>query len=100
MCYGGLSSQYLPPDNCSECLQCSAYSYYVCCYVCIVAAYSHMILYVTGFAKTDRIVTTAEIQFIVQHCSYTQPLSRHTNYKAIDGQVCFHRQPFANSVKP
>ena len=50
--------------------------------------------YVTGFAKTDRIVTTVEIQFnIVATFS-------HSNYEAIDGQVCFHRQSFADPVKP
>ena len=55
----------------------------------------------TGFAKTDRIVTTAEIQFNVQHCCYTLLLSRHANYEAIDGQVCcFHRQSFVDPVKP
>ena len=54
----------------------------------------------TGFVKTDQIVTTVEIQFIVLHCSYIHPLSRHTNYKAIDGQICFHRRSFADPVKP
>ena len=57
-------------------------------------------LFVTGFVKTNRIITTVEIQFIVLHCSYIQPLSRHTNYKATDGQVCFHRRSFADPVKP
>ena len=56
--------------------------------------------YVTRFPKTDRIVTTAEFQFNVQHCSYILPLSRHTNYEAIDGQVCFHRRSFADPIKP
>ena len=27
-------------------------------------------------------------------------MSKHTNYEAIDGQVCFHRQSFADPVKP
>ena len=31
---------------------------------------------------------------------YILPLSRHTNYEAIDGQVCFHRRSFADPVKP
>ena len=32
--------------------------------------------------------------------SYILPLSRHTNYEVIDGQVCFHRWSFADPVKP
>ena len=40
--------------------------------------------------KTGRIVTTVDIL----------PLSRHTNYEAIDDQVCFHGQSFARPVKP
>ena len=35
-----------------------------------------------------------------RNCSYIFPLSRHTKYEAIDGQVCFHRQFFADPVKP
>lgn len=57
-------------------------------------------LYITGFAKTNRTVPTTEIQFNAYHCSYTQPLSRHTSYKAVDGQVYFHRWPFFDHVKP
>ena len=32
--------------------------------------------------------------------TYILPLSRYTNYEAIDSQVCFQRRSFANPVKP
>ena len=41
--------------------------------MCIHSTY----YYVTGFAKTDRIVTRTdhEIKFIALHCCYTHPLA-------------------------
>ena len=46
-CYGGLSSQYLPPDNCSECLQCNVM--YVATYVLLLHIFMYMSYYMSAY---------------------------------------------------
>ena len=57
-------------------------------------------LYVTGTGKTSLIRTSTVIQFLSISERYTHALPRNTKYLAIDGQVCFYRQLFADAVKP
>ena len=52
------------------------------------------VTYVTGFAKTQHNVARTEIHFIAWHESHTLALSRHTDDRTKDNQVCFHRQHF------
>ena len=54
----------------------------------------------TGFVKTDPNHTKTEIRFIAEHQTFTLVLPRNTKHMAIDGQVCFHKQPFSIPVKP
>ena len=56
--------------------------------------------FVTGFAKTRHNSAWTEIHFIAWHESHTLGLSRHTNDRAKDNQVCFHRQHFSDPVNP
>ena len=41
-----------------------------------------------------------EIRFTAGHLTYTLALPRNTKHMVIDGQVCFHRRLFANTLKP
>ena len=50
--------------------------------------------------ESGKIHTSTEIQFLSISERYTHALSRNTKYLAIDGQVCFYRQLFADAVKP
>ena len=52
-------------------------------------------LYVTGFVKIDPNHARTEIHFIAEHYSFTITLTRNAKHMAKDGQVCFHRRPFA-----
>ena len=63
-------------------------------------AFEDLVAYVTGFAKTRHSVTRTDIHFIAWHKSHTLALSRHTDDKAKDNQVCFHRQHFSDPVNP
>ena len=54
-------------------------------------------IYVTGFVKNDPNHTKSKIHFIAEHLTFTL---RSTKHMAIDGQVCFHIQPFAIPIKP
>ena len=56
------------------------------------------VYYVTGFAKTRHNSAWTEIHFIAWHESHTLGLSRHTDDRAKDNQVCFHRQHFSDPV--
>ena len=53
-------------------------------------------MYVIGFAETIPNHTRTEIQFDAEKKNYIPVLSRRIKHMAIDGQVCFHRQPFSN----
>ena len=55
-------------------------------------------LYVTWFAKTQNNPTRTEIQIMAWHESHTPALSRHTNGRATNSQVCFHRHHFCDPV--
>ena len=57
-------------------------------------------VYVTEFAKTQHNPARTEIHFIALHESHTLALSRHTNDRAKDSQICFHRQHFSDPVNP
>ena len=41
-CYGGLSSQYLPLNNCSECLQCIKYYMRICICVLLLHVFTNI----------------------------------------------------------
>jgi len=55
---------------------------------------------VTGFGKTGHVRTRIEIHFIACYNSHTQALSRHSGTTAIDKEVYFYRQLFADPIKP
>ena len=55
-------------------------------------------IYVTEFSKTRHNDAITEIQFTAKHESHTLALPRHTNDRAKDTQVCFHRQHFSDPV--
>ena len=55
---------------------------------------------IQAFGKARLIHTSTEIQFLSIGERCTHALTRNTKYLAIDGQVCFYRQLFANAVKP
>ena len=59
-----------------------------------------MIYYVTGLTKTVPNGTRIEIPFIAWHESWTLAPHRYTTHRAVDCQVCFYRQSFADPVKP
>ena len=52
----------------------------------------------TGFAKTHHNPARTEFHIIAWHESHTLALSRHTNDRAKDNQVCFHKQHFSDPV--
>ena len=54
----------------------------------------------TGFTKTDQIVTRTEIHMKAYYDTLMHALSSGINYVAIESQICFHRWLFANPVKP
>ena len=59
-----------------------------------------IIIYVTVFWKTDRMVTNTEIHFLPVDECHTHTLSRDTVHLRIDGQVCFCRRLFCDAVEP
>ena len=71
----------------------------ILCYT-IHNIYIYIYIYVTGSGKTGLIHTSTEIQFLSTSERYTHALPRNTKHLAIDGQVCFYRQLFADAVKP
>ena len=54
----------------------------------------------TEFAKTDLMGTNTEISFFPVDESHTHALSRNTKHLRLDGQVCFFRWLFSDTVKP
>ena len=54
----------------------------------------------TVFWKTDLMVTIIEIDFLPVDESHTYALSRDTMYLRLDGQVCFYRQLFCDTINP
>jgi len=57
--------------------------------------------YLTGFGKTVPASIRIEIHFIAYYNSHTQALSRHSDTIARDNKkVCFHKQLFADPIKP
>ena len=54
----------------------------------------------TKFVKTNLMATNTEIHFLPVGESYTHALPRDTKHLRIDGQVCFFRWLFSDSVKP
>ena len=60
----------------------------------------YVCMYVTGFAKTDLIVTNNEIHLLSLDKSHTHALSKDTKHLRLDGQVCFYRQLYSDAVKP
>ena len=55
--------------------------------------------YVTGYAKTDLIITNTGNHLSVDE-SHTHALSKDTKHLRLDGQVCFYRRLFSDTVKP
>ena len=55
-----------------------------------------MYTYMTEFAKTIPNGTRIEILFMKARLA----LHKYTTHRAMDGQVCFYRQSFADRVKP
>ena len=55
-------------------------------------------LYVTGFWKTDQIVTLGQFHFIGQTNGHTRTLCIHSVSIRLDWLVCFSRATFANPV--
>ena len=53
---------------------------------------------VTWFAKTHNNPAKTKIQIMAWHESHTPALSRHTNGRAINSQVCSHRHHFCDPV--
>ena len=60
--------------------------------------WSWQTLYVTGFWKTDRIVTLGLFHFIGPANGYTCTLHIHSAVTRLDGLVCFSRASFANPI--
>ena len=58
------------------------------------------IINVTEFAKTNLMGTNTEIHFLPVDESHTHALSRGTKHLRLDGQVCFFRRLFSDTVKP
>ena len=56
----------------------------------------YMYTYMTEFAKTIPNGTRIEILFMKARLA----LHKYTTHRAMDGQVCFYRQSFADRVKP
>ena len=54
-------------------------------------------LFVTGFGKIS--TYTQKLKFIIMIYSHTQALSKHSNKIAINKQICFYEQLFADPVK-
>ena len=52
----------------------------------------------TWFAKIRNNPARTEIQIMAWHESHTPALSRHTNGRATNSQVCFHRHHFCDPV--
>ena len=67
-----------------------------------ICGYSQLMLHtnVTGFTKTNHNFTRTETQIMPWYKWFTYALSTNINCMAIDSQVCFHRQLFADPVKP
>ena len=59
---------------------------------------SWIALFVTWFAKTRNNPARTEIQIMAWHESHTPALSRHTNGRATDRRVCFHRHHFCDPI--
>ena len=57
-------------------------------------------IYVTEFAKTYLMGTNTEIHFLPVDESHTHALSRDIKHLRLDGQVCFFRRLFSDTVKP
>ena len=55
---------------------------------------------VTKSGKTGLIATITNIHFLCARQSYTHALPKNIKYLIMYGHVCFHRQLFANAVKP
>ena len=54
----------------------------------------------TGSGKTGLITTITNIHFLLVRESCTHALPRNTKYLIMDGQVCFYRRLFTDTVKP
>ena len=53
----------------------------------------------TGFAKTNLMGTNTQIHFLSVDESHTHALSKDTKHLRLDGQVCFYRWLFSDTVK-
>ena len=76
---------------------------YVAMYACVCISCTYIYVYnynVTVFWETDLMVTNTEIHFLPVDESHIHALSRDTKHLRIDGQVCFYRQLFLDTVKP
>ena len=66
-----------------------------------IHAYMHTYMhtfFVTEFAKTDLMGTNTEIHFLPVDESHTHALPRDTKHLRLDGQVCFFRRLFSDTV--
>ena len=54
----------------------------------------------TGFTKTNHIITRTEIQIMPRYYWFAHALSTNIICVAIDSQVCFHKWLFTDPVKP
>ena len=70
----------------------------ICSHFSPIASYLYMI-FVTGYWKTDRIVTIGLLHFIAPANSHTHTLLVHCCINRLNWLVCFSRAGFANHVK-
>ena len=68
---------------------------YICMYVCM---HAYIYTYVTGFWKTDQIVTLGLFHFIGPANGYAHTLHIHNAITRLGGLVCFSRTSFADAV--
>ena len=64
----------------------------------VILTYNFIIIYVTGFWKTNRIVTLGLFDFIGPANGHTYTLHIYSAITRLDGLVCFSRASFADPV--
>ena len=64
----------------------------------VILTYNFIIIYVTGFWKTDQIVTLDLFHFIGPANGHTHTLHIHSVITRLGGLVCFSRESFGNPV--
>ena len=68
------------------------------CQVIYINFYIYIIIYVTGFWKTDQIITLGLFHYIGPANGYTCTLHIHSTIARLGGLVCFSRVCFTNPV--